>query len=112
MDIIRDIARRNAEEIMMIDGVVGYGWGAWADEDGNIVLPIEYVIVVGVISEEIIPFIPVEVEGYPIEVEVVDDSLKTVIDTGDLSKLSNLKRRPFCVSATTLDDFESHSVHA
>ena len=50
-----DIARRHAEEIMMIDGVAGYGWGAWADEDGNIIVPIEYVIVVGAPSEEIIP---------------------------------------------------------
>lgn len=103
MDIIRDIARRNAEEIMMIDGVVGYGWGAWADEDGNIIAPIEYVIVVGVISEEIIPLIPVEVEGYPIEVEVVDDTL--IANTG--TSLIDLKRHPWFVSATTLDDLES-----
>ncbi len=106
MNVAMDIARRHAEEIMMIDGVVGYGWGAWADEDGNIIVPIEYVIVVGVLSEEIIPLIPTSVEGYPIEVEVVDDTLLTG---------PNSKRSSFYVSATTLDDFESTSpphIHA
>ena len=103
MERVMDIARRHAEEIMMIDGVIGYGWGAWADDDGTIITPIEYAIVVGVISEEIIPLIPTEVEGFPIQVEIADSDTTCNIDQ------LTMKRVPWCISVTTLDGFESMS---